>query len=640
MEIKETTLPKLLRKIANEYPNIPAQYSKDKKGKFQEILYKELFEKVKDFGAGLTVLGIKRGDHIGLISDNRKEWFQADMGLMAIGAIDVPRGCDATEHDLRYILSFAECRTVIAENSNQIKKILGLKADLPLLERFICFEEIKEDVLVQLKELKIEYYTFEEVMAKGNEYNKANPDFMENEISKGEGNELACIIFTSGTTGEPKGVMLTHSNFIAQLDDASDRITVKPGDKVICVLPVWHAFQRACEYVSLCQGGALCYSKPIGSILLADMQALNPQLMPAVPRVFEAVYDGVMRTMRKTGGIVYSLFRFFTNVALIQSKLGRKMFRREARFKKDSILLTWIVCFIPWLILTPLKALGGKLVFSKIRSKLGNRFVGGVSGGGALPPAIDEFFWAVGVNIVEGYGLTETSPVVSVRPFAKPIMGTVGKPLRGLEAKIVGENGENLPVGQKGKVLVRGGTVMQGYYNKPELTAKVIDKDGWFDTGDIGMFTVDGEIVLRGRMKDTIVLRGGENVEPLPIEMKITESRYISNAVVVGQDERSLGALVLLAEEEIKVYARENYIPNNGTYAELLKHPEIKKLIDSEIAAQVNGKTGFKPFERICGFAILEKPFEIGVELSAKQEIMRYKIADIYAKEIKSIYEE
>ena len=430
MEIKENTLPKLLRRVANQYPNIPAQYSKNKEGKFQEILYKELYEIAKNFGAGLIDLGIKRGDHIGLISDNRKEWFQADMGLMAIGAIDVPRGCDATEHDLRYILSFAECKTVIAENSNQIKKILGLKADLPLLERFICFEDVKEDVLVQLRESKIELLSFTQVVEKGQEYNKANPDFIEAEISKGDGSDLACIIFTSGTTGEPKGVMLTHSNFIAQLDDAADRICVKPGDKVICVLPVWHAFQRACEYVSLCQGGALCYSKPIGSILLADMQALNPQLMPAVPRVFEAVYDGVMRTMRKTGGIVYSLFRFFTNVALIQSKLGRKLFRKEARFKKDNIVLIWIGCLIPWLILSPLKALGGKLVFSKIRSKLGNRFVGGVSGGGAFPPAIDEFFWAVGVNVVEGYGLTETSPVISVRPFSDPIMGTVGNPLR------------------------------------------------------------------------------------------------------------------------------------------------------------------------------------------------------------------
>ena len=576
MEIKENTLPKLLRRIASEHANVPAQYSKGKDGKFKEILYKELYANVKDFGAGLIDLGIKRGDHLGLISDNRKEWFQADMGLMAIGAIDVPRGCDATEHDLRYILSFAECKTVIAENSNQVKKILGLKSDLPLLERFICFEEVKEDVAAQLKEANIQFLTFTQVLEKGSEFNKANPDFIEKEIDKGQGSDLACIIFTSGTTGEPKGVMLSHSNFIAQLDDASDRITLPAGGKVICVLPVWHAFQRACEYVSLCQAGALCYSKPIGSILLADMQALNPQLMPAVPRVFEAVYDGVMRTMRKTGGIVYSLFRFFTNIALIQSKLGRKLFRKEARFKKDSILLNWIVCFIPWLLLTPLKALGGKLVFSKIRSKLGNSFIGGVSGGGALPPAIDEFFWAVGVNVVEGYGLTETSPVISVRPFANPIMGTVGKALRGLEVKIVGENGEILPPGKKGVVMVRGGTVMQGYYNKPELTAKAIDKDGWFDTGDIGMLTVDGEIVLRGRMKDTIVLRGGENVEPLPIEMKITESRYVATAVVVGQDERSLGALIIPAEEEIKVYARENYIPNTGTYSELLNIQKSK----------------------------------------------------------------
>lgn len=640
MDITEKTLPKVLQENAKKHPNTPAQYSKVKGEPFKPIFYKELYEIAMNFGGGLLSIGVQRGDHIGLISDNRKEWFQADMGLLSIGAADVPRGCDATEHDLKFILSSAECKYVIAENSAQITKILSLKDFLPDLQTIISFDEPKPEAKELLDKNNVAYYSFADVLEKGKEFNSQNPTVVEAEIEKGKPTDLACLIYTSGTTGEPKGVMLTHGNFLAQLVELPERIYLDPGDKIICVLPVWHAFQRSCEYVSLVQSGALCYSKPVGSILLADMQELNPQIMPAVPRVFEAVYDGVMRTMRKTGGLVYSVFRFFTNVAIFQSRLSRKMFRKTAEFKKESLLLIWLVRLIPWLILTPLKALGNKIVFNKIQSKLGNAFRAGVSGGGALPPAIDEFFLAVGVKIVEGYGLTETSPVISVRPFDRSVFGTVGSPLRGVEVKIVDEDGNTLPAGKKGVVKVRGGIVMQGYYKKPELTAAAIDEEGWFNTGDIGMLTIHGELALRGRMKDTIVLRGGENVEPLPIEMKISESRYIATAVVVGQDQRSLGALIIPAKEEIIVYARENYIPNTGTYEELLQRPEIRKLIDTEISYLVSGKNGFKMFERICGFVILEKPFTVGVELSAKQEIMRYKIAEIYEKQILEMYKE
>ena len=259
--------------------------------------------------------------------------------------------------------------------------------------------------------------------------------------------------------------------------------------------------------------------------------------------------------------------------------------------------------------------LGSKLVFSKVRAKMGTKFRAGVSGGGALPPSIDEFFWAAGVKIVEGYGLTETSPIVAVRPVDNPTFGTVGSPIRGVEVRIVDEDGNDVPQGTKGVVLVRGATVMQGYYKKPDLTAKAIDKDGWFNTGDIGLLTIDNQLILRGRMKDTIVLRGGENVEPLPIEMKMCESRYISQTIVVGQDERMLTALIITKKE-------------------------IIKLIESEVQSLVSGKNGFKSFERIAKFTLLEKPFEVGVELSAKQEIMRYKITEIYEKQIKAMYVE
>jgi long-chain acyl-CoA synthetase len=372
-------------------------------------------------------------------------------------------------------------------------------------------------------------------------------------------------------------------------------------------------------------------------VLLPDLQKLNPQLFPAVPRVFESVYDGVNRTMRKTGGVVFVLFKFFVAVAKLHAKIDRKLFRKTARFGNDFIVLMWIVLVIPWLLLYPLKSLGGVLVFKKIRAKLGTGFRAGVSGGGALPAQIDEFYWAIGAKVVEGYGLTETAPVISVRPIDVPIFGTVGSAIRHVEARIVDDDGKVLPPGKKGEVQVRGDTVMKGYYKRDDLTQKAIDKDGWFSTGDIGMLTVNKELVLRGRKKDTIVLRGGENVEPLPIEMKLNESPYISQSVVIGQDQRSLGALIVPERDEVTSFAEDKGI-SFSSYAALLKHTDVLKLFEQEIHAAVNTKSGFRLFERIGPFCLLPNQFEVGKELSAKQEIARFKIVEIYRHEIKAMF--
>lgn len=631
------TVPQMLKEITLQYPNVAAQYAKDEEGNFQPVTYKQLLDISYHFGGGLLSLGTLRGEHVGLLADNRKEWLQADMGIMAIGAVDVPRGCDATERELRFIFSTAECKTIVVENEAQIQKVLGFKEDLPNLCRFICFDGVQEETKSKSKEAGVEVLQFEEVLQLGIEYCQQNPNKLDEELDKGKSDDLACLIFTSGTTGEPKGVMLTHGNFLAQLDDLKVRIYLYPGERCLSVLPVWHAFERLCEYVVLCQASGLCYSKPVGSILLADFQKINPHMLPAVPRVFEAVYEGVNRTMRKTGGVVYALFKFFVAVAKLQSKIHRRLFRQTARFKNDYLVLSWIVLFIPWLLLYPLKALGGVIIFKKIRAKLGNNFRGGVSGGGALPPQIDEFFWAIGVNLVEGYGLTETAPVVSVRPFRSPVFGTIGRPLKDVQVRIVDENGNVLPKCQKGTVQVKGPTVMKGYYKRDDLTAKVIDKEGWFDTGDIGLLTLGGELVLRGRIKDTIVLRGGENVEPLSIEMRLNNSRFIAQSMVVGQDQRFLAALIVPSEEEIVGYAQEQQIPYNS-YSELLKTQEIKKLIDTEIQTAISAKNGFRLFEKVSRFAILEKPFVVGETLSAKQEIMRHKISQLYEKEITELF--
>ncbi len=639
----DQTLPKLLKRIAEEHPDVASHYSKNEKDEFVPTLYKDYFQTALDFGAGLLSIGSTRGEHIGLICDNRKEWAISDMGLLSIGAIDVPRGCDATEHDLSYILSFAECKVVIAENQTQVKKILSLKPNLPLMTALIIIDAPSDETKKLCTENNTELYCYDDLIAAGKAWRINNPGTVEAELEKGSWDDVATIIFTSGTTGEPKGVVLTHGNFITQLDELPERINIRTGERALCVLPVWHAFERLCEYVVLSVGAAVSYSKPIGSVLLPDFQKLNPQIMPGVPRVFEAIYDGVLRTMRKTGGITLILFNFFVKASILFSRIDRLLFKKGARFRKQPLWLFWILLIIPYLLLWPLKLLGNQLVFKKIQAKLGNAFKHGVSGGGAMPPVVDEFFWAIGVEIVEGYGLTETAPVISVRPYDRPIFGTVGKPIRGVEARVVDDNGNILPPGKKGSLLVKGATVMKGYYNKPDLTAKVIDKDGWFDTGDLAMLTIDGEITLKGRKKDTIVLRGGENIEPLPIEMKIAESQYVSQAVVIGQDsngqdQRYLAALIVPSKDEIIAFAEENSIEFKD-YKELLANSEIIKKYDAEIKNLVNAKNGFKIFERINRFALLEKPFEVGVELSAKQEIMRHKIQKIYAKEIHALFE-
>lgn len=643
MEFQDNyTVPKMIKDSADKFSELYSQFKRQKNGDFIPVKYRDMYQLGLDFGAAIMQLGVKREEPVGLISDNRAEWLQADIGIMGIGAIDVPRGCDATVIDLEKILSTTECRVVIAENNAQVNKIISLREKLPCITTIITFdkeEEIKDDVKEAAKANNFNLYYFDNLIKEGKKWRIENPGLVEAEVEKGMIDDVATIIFTSGTTGTPKGVMLTHRNFLTQLDEIVERIFVNPGERALNVLPVWHVFEREVEYVILIQGAAITYSKPVGSILLADLKKMNPAVLPAVPRVFEAVYDGVTKKMRKTGGIVNAMFTFFVKVATIQKRMSRKMFAQDPCFTTYITPVWWILFLIPWLLLWPLYGLGDLLVFRKIKVMLGENFRIGVSGGGAFPKQIDEFFWAIGIKVLEGYGLTETAPIISVRPAAAPIFRTIGSPIRGVKARIVDpQDGFILGRGKEGVLQVKGPTVMKGYYKNPELTAKAFTADGWLDTGDLAIFTIHDELQIKGRIKDTIVLRGGENLEPLPIELKLSESKYIKSAVVVGQDKRYLSALIFVDDDEVKNFADENGMQYD-TYENLLKSQEVNKLYETEISNLINSKTGFKMFERINKFCLISKTLEVGVELSAKQEIMRFRINDIYKKEIAAMFE-
>ena len=634
------TVPKMIKKTAEEYPEVIAQYKRVKGADFQPILYREMFQLGLDFGAALLNLGVKREQPIGLISDNRAEWQHADLGIMAIGAVDVPRGCDATLIDLEKILSITETEIVIAENNSQVNKLVSLKEKLSALKTIIYFEnDLKDDVKAAAEAAKITLYYFQDLLKEGKKWSIEHQGEVEAELEKGKGDDLATIIFTSGTTGTPKGVMLSHKNFLKQLDEIPERIYLNPGDKALSVLPIWHVFEREVEYVIMCQAGSIVYSKPVGSILLADMKKMNPHLLPAVPRVFEAVYDGVTKKMRKAGGIVNDMFNFFVGAAIVHKRMQRKMFNKNPSFTRYHGVFWTILFFIPWLLMWPVYWLGDLIVFRKIKVMLGKNFRAGIAGGGALSPQIDEFFWALGIKLVEGYGMTETAPIISVRPIAAPIFGTIGSPIRNVKVRVVDPDGYVLERGKEGELQIKGDTVMKGYYKNPEKTAEAFTVDGWLHTGDLAVMTIHDELKIKGRIKDTIVLSGGENLEPLPIEMKLAESRYIKQAVVVGQDKRFLACLVLVDEDEIKNYADENGIQYES-YEGLLENEHVLKLYDSEINGLISAKNGFKTFERIAKFHLITKQFEVGVELSAKQEIMRFRINDIYKNEIAAMYSE
>jgi long-chain acyl-CoA synthetase len=635
------TIPQLLRQVAERYPDYPAQLSKDERGVFQPTTYRDLVTIVERFAAGLLSLGISRGDHVGLISENRAEWFIADLGILSIGAADVPRGNDTIPQDVGYILGFAECETVCTEDVAQAQKVLSVRKEIPTLGRIIVLDPHEELDQLRADAGTLEVLSIDQVYEAGDAYLADHPGAIREEVDTGRRDDTATVIFTSGTTGTPKGVMLTHGNFLHQVDHVPELIDVGPGDIWLCVLPVWHSFERIMQYVSLGSASALAYSKPIGKIMLEDFQKVKPTWMASVPRIWEAIMAGVYRNVKTQSPVKQGLFHFFVKVGSTHAHLDNMFRGRLPRFRKRSRLLDAIVAFLPWLLMWPLRGLGNVLVFGKIKGRLGGRFIAGISGGGALPSAVDSFFQAAGILLLEGYGLTETGPVLGVRAQHHPVPSTVGPVFPGTEIRILDDAGKPLPPGHRGLVMARGPQVMKGYYKKPDETARMLGDDGWLNTGDLGMLTWDNELAITGRAKDTIVLRGGENVEPLPIEQKLTESSLVDHAILQGQDERVLGVLIVPNPDAVVQLAIDLGIAEKDAAFDvsLLSHERIQETFSNLIRDEVSARNGFRPFERISRFKLIPGPLSVGDELSQKQEVKRHIIAEKYASEIRELFE-
>jgi long-chain acyl-CoA synthetase len=422
--------------------------------------------------------------------------------------------------------------------------------------------------------------------------------------------------------------------------NSNKNVPITTGDRFLSILPAWHSFERSVEYVLLYVGASNAYSKPTAQVLLKDFETEKPNYITSVPRIWESLHSAILYKIGKESAARRALFHLFVWAGIRRHRSVLKLTNLMPRFAPTGALRRFFEVLSSSLAAAALKPavlLGDKLVYGKIREKTGGKLKAGISGGGALPSHVDDFFAGVGLTVLEGYGLTETSPIVAVRTFERPVPYTVGQLLPEVEVRIVDECGAELPKGKKGIIMVRGPLVMKGYYRNREATEKVLQQDGWLNTGDLGRFTLNGELQITGRAKDTIVLLGGENVEPLPIEQKLGECALIHQAMVVGQDRKKLGALIVPSFENLKSFADAEKIPY-ASIETLLEDERVVNAYRQEIRTLISHKNGFKTNELLTTFTLLPKEFEVGKELTHTLKMKRNLIADMFRERIEAMY--
>lgn len=631
-----STMVDVVKNSFSRYAGNVAFRYRNKKNEFDTITYKEADTITRNIALGLISLGVKQSQKIGLIADVSHYWILADLAMQRAGLIDVPRGTDSTGDEIAYIVNHSESEFVFVHNGKEVPKIeKSMQGKDITVKQYIILDDSKAP------EFSEKCISFTELIKKGEEAaSKKGEEVKALEAwSKAvKPDDLATIIYTSGTTGEPKGVMLTHSNLASQLNRLPELLDVSDKDSSLTLLPPWHIFGRIGEYLVVHIGGAIAYTdvKNIGE----DMRRLKPTFIPAVPRIWEGIYNKILAGVKKSGK--EDLFKFFRDVALKYKEFENQFLGHVVRFEKKSFVDEQIekaVGGAGMAALWPVKAVGDQLVFSKLREATGGNLRFSISGGGALPGYVDDFFAAIGIRIIEGYGLTETSPVLSARLPDRIIPGTVGPPIRDTRYKVIDENGNDVTgqLGKKGTIHVKGPQVMKGYYKNPEKTRAVLSEDGWFNTGDLVMISTLGDIKIVGRSKDTIVLVGGENIEPTPIEEKLKESDLIDHVMCVGQDKKAIGALIVPNEEELKARASEQGI--KGDLKKLVDDKQVNQMFRKEIQRLISSDTGFKGFERVTTFRLLTKPFEKGTELNNTLKLRRHVVTEMYNDLIEEMYQ-
>ena len=588
------TLPEIFLNTVRSYPK-PDLMKVKRNDVYTDISTAEFETAVRRLALGLNDLGHGRGAKLIILSENRPEWTITDFANLCLGGVTVPIYTTLTGDQVKYIINDSDAEIVVVSNLFQYQKIAALRPDLP---------RVKHIVIFQPQAPAADALTLAEVQARGAAVEAARPGLFEEIARSVRPDDEASIIYTSGTTGVPKGVVLTHANFAGNIVSVSNIIEFSASDTVLSFLPLSHVLERMVTFTYVYKGCSIAYAENAETVA-HNLLEIRPQIMVSVPRVFEKIYSRVMDTVLSSSSLKRKIFFWGVGVgkAVGQKKLTGKSVGPALKFKHN---------------------LAGKLVFSKILEKTGGRVRFFVSGGAPLSKDIAEFFYAIGLVVLEGYGLTETSPVLAVNTFEALRFGTVGKVLPGVEIKIAPD----------GEILAKGPNIMKEYYKKPEETRDVFE-NGWFKTGDIGFIDADGFLTITDRKKDLIVTAGGKNIAPQPIENVLKTNPYITNAVVIGDRRRYVAALIVPNFEKIEEYAKFFKIPFKDR-AELVRNEQILSFLRSEIE---RATPNLASYERIKKIAILDHEFDIERdEITPTLKVKRNIVEEKYRDLISSLY--
>lgn len=619
------TINEAILHALSKYANNKLFFSKNSQKEFQGETLGSVFYKSENLGLSLLELGLKPQENVGLIADNRVEWAIADLAVLINGAVDVPRGSDSTPTEIEYILGHSGSEFCFVENEKLLKSLLPIQSKTSVKKWIVL------DPGFQSKDSNI--LSMSELIEKGESLRTSSLSELHRRMRATTENDLFTIIYTSGTTGAPKGVMLTHKNMVYNIKEVPHLVGLSSGDRGLSILPVWHIFERAMDYAIITNGSALYYTNIRD--LRDDFQKVRPTFMASAPRLWENLYTGIKQKLEKASDIQRKVFETAYEICKtwkesVDYLAGNKLQQTEEdmieKAKNTAFsLFASVNLFIP-------AQIADRIVFQKIRDVLGGSLKGTISGGGALPAHVDEFFNVIGIPVYEGYGMTECAPIISVRKVGKVIQGSVGFPPEGTKVQILDDKGNQVPTGKMGIIHIHGPQVMKGYYKNPEETSKVIH-NGWMNTGDLGFISFNGTVSVRGRVKDTIVLLGGENIEPIPIENMLVENPLINQIIVVGQDEKNLTALIW---PEFAKLQEMGYSIQEGE--DLNSRKEIRTEYLQTIKNTISTENGFKSFEKISDFRFLPKAMEVGDELTNLFKMKRNVIHAKYKDLIKSMY--
>ncbi|MBE9094770.1 long-chain fatty acid--CoA ligase [Tychonema sp. LEGE 07203] len=591
------SVPEIWAIVKQRFPQTVALHDPHSQPEIK-LTYTDLYHQIQQFAAGLQALGIEPvpGEtvppRVALFADNSPRWLIADQGIMTAGAANAVRGATADPEELLYIIQDSGSTALVVENLELLKKLQHRLPDLPVQLIVLLSDEEPEASQI------LNTVNFSQVTTAGAQ----RPLKPTNHSPQ----TLATLLYTSGTTGKPKGVMLTHGNLLHQITTFGTILQPEAGDGVLSILPSWHAYERTVEYFMFSQGCTQIYTSI--RYFKQDFKTYKPQYMVSVPRIWESIYEAVQKQFREQPPNKQKLVNFLLSASQ-QYIEARRIVEGLTLNLQPASVSEKLIARIKTILLSPVYALAEKLVYQKVREATGGRFKWAISGGGSLAAHLDNFFEIANIGLLVGYGLTETSPVLTVRRPWHNLKGSAGGPIPGTEIKIVdSETRQQLLPGQRGLVLAKGPQIMAGYYLNPQATSKAIDSMGWFDTGDLGWLTPGNDLVLTGRAKDTIVLSNGENIEPQPIEDACLRSPYIDQIIVVGQDQKSIGALIVPNPEAVLKWGETQNPPiqeidwNSKT---------IQDLFRQELNREVKNRPGYRADDRIGPFRLIQEPFSM-----------------------------